>query len=410
MRSVEGLDPSLRPTAGAWVKYPEDVYFGTKRVDLPHLPHPRIRLPMGPHARILAGVMMGALAVCQAPPARAQWEAPPGAAQGARAKPDLAVAKQHFDDGELKFRAHDYGGAEIDFRIANNIKATPQAERYIGRCLDELGRLQSAAEWYDKFLAHAPDKMAALADKTRRRVLAIRAMPGKVHVESNPAGAAVTIDGKRETAPAPLDVELAPGPHTIAFTAPGRAKVERAIDIAFASAQTVSADLEAEAAPPEAAPGPVAAEPTDEAPPPEAQPVDAEAAPVEAPSRIPAYVTGGVAVVAAGVGAIFGVMALNDKTTFDDTPSRQNADTRNVHALIADLSLGSALALGIASVILFVTSRAPSAPADNTAKPPAVKGGNPRKSDAANGASGMSVTAAPFVWPHSGGAALIVRF
>jgi PEGA domain len=408
MRRVDGTDSFLRPTAGSWVTYSEDVDFGTKRVDLPHSYVRRLRC----HTRILAGVLMGALAVCQAPSARAQraqGEAP-GPAQGARAKPDLAVAKQHFDDGEAKFRARDYGGAEIDFRIANNIKATPQAERYIGRCLDELGRLQSAAEWYDKFLAHAPDKMAVLADKTRRRLLAIRATPGKVHVESNPVGAAVTIDGKREAEPAPLDVELSPGPHTIGLAAPGRTKLERVIDVAFASAQTVSADLEAEAAPPEAASEPVAAEATDEAPPPQAQPAEAEAGPVEAPSRIPAYVTGGVAVVAAGVGAIFGVMALNDKATFDSTPSRQNADTRNVHALIADLALGSALALGITSVILFVTSRGPSAPADKTAKPPVVKGGSPRKSDAANGATVLTLTAAPMVGPHSGGAALVVRF
>jgi hypothetical protein len=353
--------------------------------------------------------MMGVLAVCQGPWAWAQGEAP-GAAQVARAKPDMVAAKKHYDDGEVKFRAGDFGGAEIDFRIANNIKATPQAERYIGRCLDALGRFQPAADWYDKFLAHAPDKMAPLAEKTRKRVLAIRAMPGKVHIESNPPGAVVTVDGKEQSAPTPVDVDLAPGSHTVALAAPGRSKVEKAIEVAFASAQTVSAHLDVESAPAPAAQA--AAEPgtdTDQAPSAEAPAADAEPAAVAtAPSRAPAYVTGGVAVVAAGVGAIFGIMALNDRTTFDNEPTTQNADTRNMHALIADLALGSALAFGATSAILFLTS-SPAAPApdDNSTKPPVVKGGSPKKADAAKG---IRIVPAPFIGLHAGGAGLVVRF
>ncbi len=56
-----------------------------------------------------------------------------------------------------------------------------------------------------------PDKLAAQGDEIRKRDGEIKAMPGKVHVESTPAGAAVTVDDKPQNGPTPLDVDLAPG-------------------------------------------------------------------------------------------------------------------------------------------------------------------------------------------------------
>ncbi len=241
MRRVELEADFLRPTVWTRLKYPNAVYL-RKEGSAPS------GQPAGREAMALAGLVMGALIFCREPAAWAQGGQASPAATAASAKGDLITAKKHYDDGETKFRAGDFGGAEIDFRIANNIKATPQAERYIGRCLEELGRYQGAVEWYEKFLAHVPDKMASLADRTRKRTLAIRAMPGKLHIESRPAGAAIAIDGRPESSPAPVDVDLGPGAHTITFTAPGRVKFEKSIDVAFASTQTVNGELEAEAA------------------------------------------------------------------------------------------------------------------------------------------------------------------
>jgi hypothetical protein len=360
----------------------------------------------------LVGLIMGAALLTLQPSAWAQG--PSSAASGASApagKPDLATAKKHYDEGETRFRAGDYAGAEIDFRIANNIKATPQAERYIGRCLEELGRYPAAIEWYEKFLSHVPDKMAVLADRTRKRTIAIRAMPGKVHVESKPTGATVTVDGQLESAAAPLDLELTPGTHSISLSAPGRVKLEKSVDVGFASTQTVSAELESDAP---AAPVVAAADPqpaevaatedtTAQAP---AQPEQPTPSPQPtSASRAPAYVTGGVAVVAAGVGAIFGIMALNDARTFNDHMTQENADARNLHALIADLALGSALAFGITSTVLFLTTKDPTPP-----DPPHNTTSYEDGSRGTASRSGLSVGAAPLVGAHSGGASLVLRF
>src|ERR1019366_911950 len=230
-----------------------------------------------------------------------------------------------------------YAGAEVEFKAANDIKAAPQTERYIGLCEDHQGRLQVAVDWFDRFLAHVPEKMADQGEEIRRRETEIKAIPGKVHVDSNPPGANVMVDDRPQSAPTPMDVDLAPGPHTIKLTEPGRLPTQKAIDVAFASRQTVSADLDLEPPPPPPAPR----------------------------SKVPAYVTGGLAIVAAGVGTVFGIMALSDKSDFDKNPTTATADNGDTHALIADMSFGVALTFGVTSAVVFLTRAGVPAPSSS---------------------------------------------
>jgi hypothetical protein len=346
-----------------------------------------------------ACVVASALAVSLASVASAEDKtpAPKGAATAAAgpSKADLASAKKHYSDGEKKFNAGDYAGAVAEFQAANEVKGTPQAERYIGLAEDKLGHLQSAAEWYDKFLAHVPEKMASMGDEIRKREAEIKATPGKVRIESTPPGAAVTIDDKPQAAPTPTDVELAPGSHKVKFTAPGRLPSEKQIDVAFASTQTVTAALEGEPPPPPPPPPPVAAA---EPPPPPPPPP-----PPQPRSLVPAYVTGGLAVVAAGVGAVFGVMALNDKSSFDKNPTTSTADNGDTHALISDMSFGVALTFGVTSAVLFLTKDEPPATSQ-------VSGHTTTARADARKKSAVTVQPVPVVGPHEGGAGLLLRF
>jgi hypothetical protein len=355
-------------------------------------------------SKIVAGVIAGALALAQTPSAWAQGQPgkpgqtapakPPGAA-AAPGKADLAAAKKHYGDGDKKFKAGDYAGAEAEFKAANDIKATPQTERYIGMCEDALGHFQSAAEWYDRFLAHVPDKMAAQGDEIRKRDAEIKALPGKVHVDSNPPGAAVTVDDKPQSAPTPMDVDLPPGQHVIKLTEQGRLPTTKTIDVAFASTQAVTADLDPEPPPPPP-PAPVAEVPP---PPPPAPPPP----PPEPRSKVPAYVTGGLAIAAAGVGTVFGIMALSDKSDFDKHPTTSTADDGDTHALIADMAFGVALTFGVTSAVLFLTKDEPPAAASARPDPKAMA-----RADAAR--SRVTITPTPMVGPHSGGAGVLLRF
>jgi len=345
-------------------------------------------------SKVVAGVLAGALVIAQAPGAWAQARPAPPAAGPNRA--DLAAAKRHYGEGEKKFKAGEFALAENEFKAANDVKSTPQAERFIGMCEDSQGHFRAAVEWYERFLTHVPDKMSAQGDEIRKREGEIKALPGKVHLESNPPGASVKIDDKPQPAPTPVDVELSPGQHVVRLSAPGRLPTEKTIDVAFASTQTVAADLDAEPPPPP--PPPVAA-----VPPPPPPPATPPPPPPEPRSKLPAYITGGLAVAAAGVGTVFGIMALSDKSDFDKNPTTSKADNGDTHALIADMSFGVALTFGVTSAVLFLTKDEAPPPATSSASRPVTAKADAKK-------SGVTITPTPIVGPHSGGAGLVLKF
>jgi hypothetical protein len=356
--------------------------------------HHRWASGRGITAKLVACAMAGSLTLAQAPMA---WAQTPATKPAATSKSDLAAAKKHYGDGEKKYKAGDYAGALEDFKQANEIKSTPHAERYLGLCEDNLGHYQAALDWYDKFLAHVPDKLASQGDDLRKREAEIKALPGKVHVDSTPAGAAVTIDDKPQSGPTPLDVDLAPGAHVIKVTAPGHLPGSKPVDVSFASTQSVSLDLEPEpVAPPP--PPPVAA----------VAPV-APAAPLAPPqpppprSMVPAIVTGGLAVAAAGVGTVFGILALGDKSDFDKNPTTQTADNGDTHALIADMAFGVAVTFGVTSAVLFLTKDESVATSSATHATTTAKAAAAKK-------TAITFTPTPIVTPHSGGAGFVLRF
>jgi len=135
---------------------------------------------------VRAGLVVGACSLAYVPGAWAQAQgtgkaAPASKAPGGTAavKPDLAAAKRHYGDGERKYKAGDYAGACADFKAANEIKSTPQAERYVGLCEDAQGHFQPAAEWYDRFLAHVPDRMGRRATRSASATPRSRRCPAR---------------------------------------------------------------------------------------------------------------------------------------------------------------------------------------------------------------------------------------
>jgi hypothetical protein len=341
--------------------------------------------------RLGCGILVaGAALVTQAPSAWAQAKPP--------SKADLTAAKKHYGEGDKKYKAGDFAGAETEFKAANDIKPAPQTERYIGLCEDALGHFTVAVDWYDKFLAHVPEKMSAQGDEIRKREGEIKALPGKVHVDSNPPGAAVTIDDKPQPTPTPVDVDLPPGTHVIKLSASGRLPTQKSVDVAFASKQTVSADLDPQPPPAVAAVPPPPAEP----PPPAAPPPP----PPEPRSKVPAYVTGGLAIVAAGVGTVFGIMTLGDKSDYDKHPTTSTADNGDTHALICDMSFGVALTFGVTSAVLFLTKDEPPPAAAAANKPQTLEA----KAQADAKRNRVRITPTPLVGPSSGGAGVLVRF
>jgi hypothetical protein len=319
-----------------------------------------------------------ALALCTpALPAVAQTT-PPAAAPTVTA----TEVRQLYASGETKFKASDYAAALVDFLAADSAKPTPQTARYIGICEDKTGHYPEAVAAYERFLNDVPLKLQKEGDEAKKRVDEIKAMPGHLRVNTLPMGASITIDGSPPPLSSPVDVDLAPGPHTLHAMAEGHESTDRAVTITFASKQEVTLELPEKAAPPPVVIVPVPVQPLPPPPPPPPPPR----------SKIPAIVTGGLAIAAAGVGVVFGAITLNDKSNFNKDPLESTAETGQNHALISDMAFGIAITLGVTSVVLLLTHD--EADTTKTARATAPK----------------SFMLTPLVSPHGGGAGALLRF
>jgi hypothetical protein len=363
----------------------------------------------------LAVVTDGSLAAAQMaptglpvppPPPAAKPTAPAAGAQpatkpsapAAPAKP--ADAKALAASGEKKFKAGDFAGALADFEASDTAKAAPETERFIGLSQDNLGHYPEAVVAYEKFLAAVPASMKQQGDEAKKRVEAIKTMPGKVHVETTPPGALITVDlatnanAQPSATPTPSDLDLPAGHHTIKLTAEGYTAVDKEIDVTFASKQDVRVEL-VKSEPPPPPPPPVVAEAPQPAPAPPPPP------PPEPRSKVPAYVTGAVAIIATGVGIGFGIKALGQSSDFDKNPTTQKADDGENNALVADMMFGIAITFGVTSAVLFLSSDAPqSAKSEPLKTVPRV----------AKAPAKVTITPTPYVTHNGGGAGALVRF
>jgi hypothetical protein len=307
--------------------------------------------------------------------------------------PNLAEAKKHYGAGEKKFKAGDYAGALADFQAADQIKSTPQSQRYIGLCQDNLGHYSEAVEAYEKFLAAVPKKMKKEGDELTKRVATIKAMPAHIHVETTPPGASILADGKA-MGTTPADVELAPGKHILHIELAGYLPIDKDVDLTYGAKEEMKSALEAKpvekpvaVTPP---PPPPVETPKSTPPPP----------PKEAHSKLPAFITGGLAIVAVGVGTGFGIAALAKKSDFDKTPTADIADTGENFALVADMAFGVAITLGVTSAVLFLTKD------EDTQSPAKTSNADPPRAKK----HAVRIIPTPFITPSGGGAGALLRF
>jgi hypothetical protein len=104
-----------------------------------------------------------------------------------------------------------------------------------------------------------------------------------------------------------------------------------------------------------------------------------------------AWWAAGIAVVGAGAATVFGVLALQNQSDYDKSPTFSNATGGNNDAAYADGCILLAAAAGVTSLVLFLTDDpTPGAPA--TAK------------------TSLKLSAAPVLSPHGAGAGALLRF
>jgi hypothetical protein len=297
---------------------------------------------------------------------------------------DKRKAKASFEHGVERQKAEDYAAALDDFQQANQLIPTAQAQYRIGFLLDKLGKNAEAVEAYKAFLDFPPpEKMAEqkTAAEARLKILAV----GRVRITSSPAGAIVTVDGKEAPNATPLGLLLRPGDHRIEFALAGHDPETQTLTVKGGTEVEVNVTLKETPPPPPPPPPPVAssAPAASSSAPPEAAPPVPE--PVQ--TKVPAYITLGLAGVGALVGVGFGLKALSAKSDFNKVPTSSKADDAERNSLLADMAFGVAITLGITGTVLLLT---------NGKKDEPVKSGQFRFS--------------PILTPHTQGAAAVLHF
>lgn len=340
-------------------------------------------------SKVLALVVAGTLASTSALPLAMAQGKPAAGAPDAKKRD---AARKAYQGAEKDYAAGKYGEAYSGFKKANEILPSPHAEYWMAMSLDKDGKGDDAAAAFEKLLGHAD--VSKLGDEklgqVKARLAELRGgKTGEVSIATNPPGASVSVDGTAQPGETPMVLKLPPGAHTVTITNPGYEKQELKLDVT--AGQRVDKNLELKASELGAAPAPAAAPEGPATPAEKAEP----SAPAQPKSKVPAYVTLGIAGASALVGAFFGVKALGAKSDFDDDPTTDNADSVERNALIADMAFGVAITLGVTGVVLLTSGDS------EPAKEKSAKKALPKKA---------KLQVAPYATPYGGGAAARFSF
>jgi tetratricopeptide (TPR) repeat protein len=307
-------------------------------------------------------------------------------------KKTQAKARKAYNDATAAFKSGKYDTALVKFQEAESIIPSANAEYWIAASLDKLDRKVEALATYATFLA-SEDAAKAGEDKVaeaKTRFDHLRAtVPGDLVLTAVPAEALITIDGQAQTEKSPLTLKLTPGDHKVLVTMEGYEPQEFTVTIE--AGKKIDRPVELTVIPPPPPP-PVIEKPAAPVAPPPPPP------PPPAKSLLPAYVTLGIAAVAAGAGTYFGIRALSAKSDYDDHPTSSKADDVENNALISDMAFGVAITLGVTGVVLLTTP-------EESSTPSATLKTAPKQSLTRN-----RLVVSPWATPKAGGAAAVLQF
>jgi hypothetical protein len=283
-----------------------------------------------------------------------------GEARASGAGRNPAVAQALFEEAQRRVAAGDYEQACAKFKASYELDPAGGTLLNLADCLEKQGRTASAWSAFEDALVMA--QRDGRGERVEYAQQHIRGLEGKLSYltvevpgSSSVGQLSVQVDGTPLAAAAwgtPLPVD--PGEHLLRADAPGFEPLEQKLTIGGAGAREVFTLPALRATRSEAA-APAAVE----------APVPADAEPRH-PARSWAWVTGGVGVVALGVGSYFGGKAFS---RWDDrnaacvggcTPAAKAAgDDASDAATIATASVGAGVVLlGAATLLFFYSSDA----------------------------------------------------
>ena len=283
----------------------------------------------GWQGRTAAAVMVSSLLALGGP-------APASAQVGPVSEAAKDDARRNYKAGEAKFQQGSYAAALGLYEQADAIVPIPLTKYKIAVCHDRLGQVSDAVRWYQIFLdTPGSEKRAAEVADAKARLASLPKPQGQVHITLTPPSPpqlTYSIDGG-PAQPSPPSFTLPSGHHRLSIQAHGFNPAVAEVDVSPSQPKELRITLAPATGPTPTAvavQGPVVVEET--SPPPRG-------------SLVPSFVLFGVAVVGAGVGTAFGVMALQDKTNFNAHPTLAGANKQQRDAVTSDVSFLTAVTL-----------------------------------------------------------------
>ena len=201
-------------------------------------------MPLGPLATVLSVMvaLVPALALAQAPPARAP-------STPSRSAEDLARARVLDQQGAKAYTDGRYNDAIRYFEESHRLGGPPFELWNIAKCHVRLDQPEQAAEMLERYLA-TPTLPTEERDEATQQLESLRRRPSTVTIASNPTGAAVTLDGRpAEGSKTPTSFNVQPGPHTITLTAPKHAVYTQTFEARYGRAIILDVPLANERGP-----------------------------------------------------------------------------------------------------------------------------------------------------------------
>lgn len=252
-------------------------------------------------------------------------------------------ASAYYKLGKAKHEAGDYAAALEYFLNAYNAMPNPAVYIPISDCYENLGNIQEAVNYLEKYVQEKPDAGNIVAMKEKLEKL--KATPGKVKVVSEPPGATITINGETTDLVTPAELELPGGDHAMALNLDDHIMETRAFTVPLGGEVTVTVKLT-----------PTTIKVEEPLPMPE-EPIDLDFD--EDEPRKKGKVGPGVWAMAGVAGAglvsatVFGLLALSEQASFDDNPTKNKQSKGNAYAIVCDVSWGVAAAAAVTGTVLY---------------------------------------------------------
>ena len=257
-------------------------------------------------------------------------------------------AREAYGRGQSEFDAGNFQASEAAFSEAYSLIPNPVVLIGLAEARERQGNIVGTIEALEIYLrdrADAPDRATVEA-----RLADLRARPATLVVSSVPAGASITVDGDDSGQTTPAELSVAPGEHTLSFSAEGREDATEAVTAVPGGRHEIAATL-AEA-PVEQLDG--VGDGIDEA---EGE-GDGDADEADEGPGAAVWATSAIAAGALVGGTVLGFLALSQEAEFDDEPTEDRADKGERFALFADVLFGVAAVGAITALVLFLSDSA----------------------------------------------------